>query len=218
MKPGDCWPCPYWQNLRFSSPGTDGAARVRGAKSQNTPHCLSSLLFSSNLLHFLPCSVLQLVRQLPESSSPSRPRPRHTHVHTQHTHTEWTLRSPGNTAWENSRKLLNSPVISQQVKELQKHCIRKSLPIKKPGTESLGHFANCFLPKQQTCVWHWHRSEFFHFRQRRSPLTHSSPGPGWVLVPQPLPWAQLWVDAKSNNKRMSVPNSRVEAPRNRQRI
>lgn len=42
----------------------------------------------------------------------------------------------------------------------------------------------------------------------RSPLTHSSPGPRWILAPRPLPWAQLWVDAKSNNRRMSVPKSR----------
>ena len=34
---------------------------------------LSSLLLSSNLLHFLPCAVLEWVRQLPKSSSPSLP-------------------------------------------------------------------------------------------------------------------------------------------------
>ena len=58
-----------------------------------------------------------------------------------------------------------------------------------------------------TCVWRWHTSGLSHFRQRRSPLTHSSPGPGSALAPQPSPWALLWVDAERNNERMSVPKS-----------
>lgn len=41
----------------------------------------------------------------------------------------------------------------------------------------------------------------------RSSLTHSSRGPRWILAPRPLSWAQLCVDAESNNKRMSVPKS-----------
>lgn len=51
----DCWPCPYWQNLRLSWPRTDGAAHVWGAKSQNTPPCLSALYFP---LIFTSCHAL----------------------------------------------------------------------------------------------------------------------------------------------------------------
>lgn len=69
-----------------------------------------------------------------------------------------------------------------------------------------------------TCVRRWHTSGLSHFRQRRSPLTHSSPGPESALAPQPSPWAPLWVDAKRNNERMSVLKSRPRLPGRRQRI
>lgn len=72
-KPADCWSCHCWENLGLSWPRTDGTMGVWGAKSQHFALPLSSLLFSSNLLHFLLCDGLGLVRQLLKASSPSPP-------------------------------------------------------------------------------------------------------------------------------------------------
>ena len=57
---------------------------------------LSSLLLSSHLLHFLPCTVLERVRQLPKSSSPSLPSCLSVSLSLTHTHRQWTLRGPQN--------------------------------------------------------------------------------------------------------------------------